>query len=107
MTTNSKPFDVAGFFELTAKQAQEEMPLLEIQAKWFRLQADLIEQHKSMNDVAAALVALLGVDGQERMGIQFDIDQHFAKAMMKMKTLVAALETHIAEQPTQKHQRKK
>lgn len=106
MTTHYKPFDVAGFFELTAKQAQEEIPLLEIQAKWFRLLADLIEQHKSMNDVAAALVALLGVDGQQRMGIQFDIDRHFAEAM-KMKTLVATLDKHIAAQPPKKHQRKK
>lgn len=106
MTTDQKVFDVAGFFERLAKQAKEEVPILIIQAQWFRLLADLIEQHKSMDDVAEDLVTLLGSDGQERLDRQFDIDQHFAHAM-QMKILVARLNKHTAEQLPKKDQRKK
>lgn len=101
MTAHDKPFDVAGFFELTAKQAKDEMALLASQAKWFRLLAELIEQHKSMDDTAAALVNFFGIEGQYHLSKRFDIDQYFATAM-NMATQTMMLNKQIEELSSQK-----
>lgn len=102
MTTEHKPFDVAGFFELTAKQAEEEVPLLKSQAAWFRLLADLIEQHKSIDDVATALVDSSGADGGRRLNIRFEIDKSFSHAMM-MKILTIEIDKQIAGHRQKNH----
>lgn len=101
MTAHDKPFDVAGFIELTAKQAKDETVLLASQAKWFRLLAELIEQHKSMDDTAEALVNLFGIEGQYLLSKRFDIDGYFATAM-NMATQKIALSKHIEELSSKK-----